>query len=44
MPRRDPVFLLQPGDSVRFEPMEARQFPELDRAAAAGEFVAERTA
>jgi KipI family sensor histidine kinase inhibitor len=44
MPRRDPVFLLQPGDSVRFEPMDAGRFPELDRAAAAGEFLAERAA
>ena len=41
MPRRDPVFLLQPGDHVRFRPMDPAQFPELNRAAAAGEVVAE---
>jgi KipI family sensor histidine kinase inhibitor len=43
MPGRDPVFLLQPGDRVRFQPIDARLFGELDRAAAAGAVVAERT-
>ena len=41
MPRRDPVFLLAPGDRVRFEPISHDRFAELDRAAAAGEIVAE---
>ena len=41
MPGRDPIFLLEPGDGVRFEPVEARRWKRLDRAAAAGEPVAE---
>ncbi|MCE4223757.1 5-oxoprolinase subunit PxpB [Methylobacterium sp. C25] len=42
MPRREPVFLLQPGDGVRFEPIDPDRWDALDRAAAAGEPVAER--
>ena len=41
MPARDPVFLLQPGDKVRFEPMDPARFAELDREAAAGAVIAE---
>jgi KipI family sensor histidine kinase inhibitor len=44
MPGRDPVFLVQPGDRVRFRPIEERLFRELDEAAAAGAVVAEPTA
>jgi KipI family sensor histidine kinase inhibitor len=44
MPGRDPVFLLQPGDKVRFQPIAAAAFYELDRAAAAGANVAEPAA
>ncbi len=39
---RTPVFLLEPGDAIHFVPIDAKQFDELDRAAAAGEQVAER--
>lgn len=39
---RDPIFLLEPGDGVRFEPIDARRWQKLDREAAAGEPVAER--
>lgn len=38
---RDPTFLLEPGDAVTFAPVDARTFAEQDRAAEAGEFVAE---
>jgi len=41
MPSRNPVFLLEAGDSVTFEPIDGSRWDELDRAAAAGEFVAE---
>ncbi|NNM73659.1 5-oxoprolinase subunit PxpB [Enterovirga aerilata] len=41
MPGRDPVFLLRPGDRVRFRRIDPETFSELDRAAAAGEIVAE---
>jgi KipI family sensor histidine kinase inhibitor len=41
MPGRDPTFLLGPGDRVRFDPIPAEQWDGLDRAAAAGEPVAE---
>lgn len=44
LPGRDPVFLLEAGDSVRFDPVAASRWHELDRAAAAGEPVAERIA
>ncbi|MBA2398940.1 MAG: 5-oxoprolinase subunit PxpB [Bradyrhizobium sp.] len=38
---RDPTFLLEPGDHVTFAPVDAKTFAEQDRAAAAGEIVAE---
>jgi KipI family sensor histidine kinase inhibitor len=41
MPERDPTFLLGPGDGVRFDPIPADRWDGLDRAAAAGEPVAE---
>nr|WP_204262676.1 5-oxoprolinase subunit PxpB [Methylobacterium sp. BTF04] len=42
MPGRDPVFLFQPGDGIRFEPTAPSCWDALDKAAAAGEPVAER--
>jgi 5-oxoprolinase (ATP-hydrolysing) subunit B len=39
--RRDPIFLLEPGDHVTFSAVDARTFTEQDRAAEAGEIVAE---
>ena len=41
MPGRDPVFLLKPGDRVRFVPTPPSRWTELDAAAEAGEPVAE---
>jgi 5-oxoprolinase (ATP-hydrolysing) subunit B len=38
---RDPIFLLEPGDAVAFSAIDARTFAEQDRAAEAGEIVAE---
>ena len=38
---REPIFLLEPGDHVTFAPVDTRTFAEQDRAAAAGEIVAE---
>jgi allophanate hydrolase subunit 1 len=38
---REPIFLLEPGDAVTFFPIDARTFAEQDRAAEAGEIVAE---
>jgi 5-oxoprolinase (ATP-hydrolysing) subunit B len=38
---RDPIFLLKPGDRVTFVAVDARTFTEQDRAAEAGEIVAE---
>ena len=38
---RDPTFLLEPGDAVTFAPVDAKTFAEQDRAAEAGEIVAE---
>ncbi len=38
---RDPTFLLEPGDAVTFTAVDARTFAEQDRAAEAGEIVAE---
>ena len=38
---RDPTFLLEPGDRVTFSAVDARTFAEQDRAAEAGEIVAE---
>lgn len=44
MPGRDPVFLYEAGDEIVFAPIEAARWDALDRAAAAGEPVAERLA
>jgi len=41
---RDPVFLTEPGDRVTFYQVDARTFAEQERAAEAGEIVAERVA
>lgn len=41
---RDPTFLLEPGDYVTFSRVDAKTFAEQDRAAEAGEIVAERVA
>jgi KipI family sensor histidine kinase inhibitor len=38
---RDPMFLLEPGDRVTFSAVDAKTFAEQDRAAEAGEIVAE---
>jgi 5-oxoprolinase (ATP-hydrolysing) subunit B len=38
---RDPTFLLEPGDAITFAPVDAKTFAEQDRAAGAGEIVAE---
>ena len=38
---RDPTFLLEPGDAVTFSAIDAKTFAEQDRAAEAGEIVAE---
>jgi KipI family sensor histidine kinase inhibitor len=38
---RDPIFLLDPGDAITFTAVDAKTFAEQDRAAEAGEFVAE---
>ena len=39
---RDPTFLLEPGDAVSFAAVDAKTFMEQDRAAEAGEFIAEQ--
>ena len=41
---RDPTFLLEPGDYVTFSQIDGRAFAEQDRAAEAGELVAELVA
>ena len=41
---REPIFLLEPGDHVGFFPIDAKAFIEQDRAAAAGEIIAELVA
>ena len=41
---REPIFLLEPGDSVTFSAVNAKTFAEQDRAAGAGEIVAELVA
>ena len=41
LPGRDPVFLFEPGDAIRFLPIEPDQWDELDRAARAGEYIVE---
>jgi KipI family sensor histidine kinase inhibitor len=38
---RNPIFLLEPGDQVQFSIVDAKTFTEQDRAAEAGEIVAE---
>jgi len=38
---RDPIFLLEPGDQVKFSAVDAKTFAEQDRAAEAGEIIAE---
>ena len=40
-PRRDPVFLVEPGDAVSFYAIDQREWAALDAAAEAGEPVAE---
>jgi KipI family sensor histidine kinase inhibitor len=40
-PRRDPVFLVEPGDAVTFHAIDQREWAALDRAADAGEPIAE---
>lgn len=40
-PKRDPVFLLEPGDQINFYAIAAKEFDTLDQAAASGEPVAE---
>jgi KipI family sensor histidine kinase inhibitor len=39
--RRDPIFLLEPGDAVTFSRVDAKTFAEQDHAAEHGEIVAE---
>ncbi|WP_027170651.1 5-oxoprolinase subunit PxpB [Methylobacterium sp. 10] len=41
LPGRDPVFLFEPGDAIRFLPIDPDQWDELDRAAQAGERIVE---
>jgi 5-oxoprolinase (ATP-hydrolysing) subunit B len=41
---RDPIFLTEPGDHVTFYQIDAKAFAELDRAAEAGEIIAELVA
>ncbi|MGL4322830.1 MAG: 5-oxoprolinase subunit PxpB [Beijerinckiaceae bacterium] len=41
-PGRDPEFLLLPGDEVVFHPIDASRWDALDRAAAAGDIIAEQ--
>lgn len=41
MSGREPIVLLEAGDRVKFEPVDAARWDELDKAAAAGEPVAE---
>jgi allophanate hydrolase subunit 1 len=38
---REPTFLLEPGDEVTFSAVDAKTYAEQDRAAQAGELVAE---
>jgi KipI family sensor histidine kinase inhibitor len=44
MAGREPAFLTAPGDEIVFEPIDAARWDKLDRAAAAGEPVAEMIA
>jgi KipI family sensor histidine kinase inhibitor len=43
-PRRDPVYLIEPGDTVTFERIDAAEFDRLERLAERGEIVAELAA
>ncbi len=43
-PQRDPVFLMEPGDTVTFEQINAAEFERLERLAERGEIVAELAA
>ncbi|GJD78607.1 allophanate hydrolase [Methylobacterium gregans] len=43
-PERDPAFLIESGDTLRFEPVSADTFAGLERRAASGEVVAGRAA
>lgn len=38
---RDPIFLLEPGDAISFNRIDAKEFAEQDRAAEHGELIAE---
>jgi allophanate hydrolase subunit 1 len=40
---RDPNFLIEGGDLLRFEAIDAVTFADLDRRAAAGEIIARQT-
>jgi len=40
-PHRDPLFLLEPGDAVSFYEVSLAEWHEMDKAAEAGERVAE---
>lgn len=42
MPERDPAFLFAAGDEIVFQPIDASRWPALEKAALAGEPVAER--
>jgi KipI family sensor histidine kinase inhibitor len=44
MLQRDPVFILEPGDRVVFAPIRPDRWEDMDRAAEAGELVAEAVA
>lgn len=44
MPSRDPAVILEPGDAVRFQPIDPGEFERLDREAEAGGLVAEAAA
>ncbi len=41
---RNPIFLLEPGDRITFSAIDAKMFAEQDRAAEAGEIIAEQIA
>ncbi|HTB02155.1 MAG TPA: 5-oxoprolinase subunit PxpB [Bradyrhizobium sp.] len=41
---RNPIFLLEPGDRITFSAIDAKTFAEQDRAAEAGEIIAEQIA
>jgi allophanate hydrolase subunit 1 len=41
---RDPTFLLEPGDHVTFSAVDEKTFADQDRAAQAGEIIAEQIA